>query len=106
MSCAPRRPGLPSGVGLLNRLSCTNDRPSTLSRSIVLIVAVGEQAAPSAPRSVTVEKSVEKTIPAATQEPKPPDTTLESRPPDKPPGKPPEKDKPPDMSTATATASP
>src|ERR687886_54270 len=40
MSCAPRRPGLPSGVALLNKLSCTNDRPSTLSRSIVLIVAV------------------------------------------------------------------
>ena len=47
----------------------------------------GEQAAPSTPRIVTVEK----TIPAPTQEPRPPD-------------KPPDKDKP--LDTTTATASP
>jgi hypothetical protein len=51
----------------------------------------GEQAAPSGPRSVIVEKSVEKTIPAATPEPRSPDTTT-VRPPDNPP----EQDKPPD----------
>jgi hypothetical protein len=59
---------------------------------------------------VTVEKTVEMTIPAATQEPKAPDTTT-ARLPDKPPekGKSPEKDKPPEntaTATATATASP
>jgi hypothetical protein len=61
----------------------------------------GELAVPRVPSTVTVEK----TIPAATPESRSPDTTT-ARPPDKLPGKSPEKDKPPDTSTATATALP
>src|ERR687893_3065675 len=60
----------------------------------------GEQAAPSAPRSVTVENTIEKTIPAATPAPTPPegDAITATTPEDTTTATPP--------ATATATASP